>query len=234
LKSAEKEYAPAALLVWIVTIFLFMSVISCTRTSNVARIISLRPEGVKKEAGGHEPTKLEWWRQLVHDNRQASLAQKLIAVNDFFNGLDYIEDRQLWGRDDYWATLTETLKMHGGDCEDISIAKYFTLSDLNVPVGSMRLTYVISLKTKQPHMVLTVVPAPSQEPIVLDSMNNDLLPASRRADLVPVFSFNTQGYWLARKKQGWMGERIGGAERLSMWQDVLSRMRRNRPEISGG
>eukprot|EP00362_Geleiidae_sp_MMETSP1317_P000800 CAMPEP_0201285118 /NCGR_PEP_ID=MMETSP1317-20130820/95249_1 /ASSEMBLY_ACC=CAM_ASM_000770 /TAXON_ID=187299 /ORGANISM="Undescribed Undescribed, Strain Undescribed" /LENGTH=98 /DNA_ID=CAMNT_0047608279 /DNA_START=1 /DNA_END=297 /DNA_ORIENTATION=+ len=98
----------------------------------------------------------------------------------------------------------------------------------------MRLTYVISIKTNKPHIVLTFQPNAWQEPLVLDTMNNYLFPVSRRTDLVPVYSFNEYGYWIARKKDGWEGERLGSAAKLPLWWSLLERMKMSRYVYSDG
>ena len=180
-----------------------------------------------------ELTQVDRWRKLVRDNRDSSIKKKLVSVNEYFNSFEYAEDRYLWNKEDFWATLPETLKKNSGDCEDVSIAKFFTLRYLNVPEDKLRITYVISLKTGQPHMVLTFSPDISQEPIVLDTMNNYLFTVSKRPDLIPVYSFNTRGYWLARKQTGWKGKRVGSADKLSRWQNVLERMRKEETTFIG-
>jgi predicted transglutaminase-like cysteine proteinase len=218
----------------LVLLFSALSVVNCTKSPQVAQQVVSQPEVAKPSDPAPRSTSLERWQKLVQENRYASIDQKLVGVTEFFNRFDSIEDKYLWGRDDYWATLFETLEMSGGDCEDFTIAKYFTLRELNIPEESMRLTYVISLKTKKPHMVLTLLRDSSQEPIVLDSNNNYLFPVSMRQDLVPVFSFNADGYWLAKKGDGWKGKRIGSAAKLSLWQSVLLRMKEGEVEISSG
>jgi predicted transglutaminase-like cysteine proteinase len=170
------------------------------------------------------PSKLEIWGQLIREQRTAPIPQKVKSVNDFFNTFEFVEDRYLWGREDYWATLFETLAQSGGDCEDIAVAKYFTLSRLDIPEDRLRITYVVSLQTKKPHMVLTCDCASPSDPLVLDMVNPEVLPISRRSDLVPVYSFNRFGYWLARQEKGWQGAFLGRASKLSMWQDLLERM----------
>lgn len=217
-----------------VVVVMVLSVVSCTQAPQVAKTIFLKPEVAKQPEPAPEPSPLKLWRKLILENRQVSIEQKLVLVNEFFNRFDFIEDRYLWGRDDYWATPRETLSMKAGDCEDLSIAKFFTLQAMDIPEEDMRLTYVISLKTKKPHMVLTVTMDPELEPIVLDSVNNYLFPVSMRQDLVPVFSFNARGYWLAKKQDGWNGERIGSAVKLSLWNSVLQRMGISETVISGG
>jgi len=121
----------------------------------------------------------------------------------------------------------ETLGRGAGDCEDFAIAKYFALLLLGTPDEKLRLIYVqarlggINSSVTQAHMVLAFYPAPDAEPLILDNLINDLQPASRRPDLQPVFSFNSQGLW-----QGASGARgAGGPANLSRWQELLRRAR---------
>lgn len=234
MKNRESGYHRAAVFTYFSAVVMFLAAVSCTQTPQVATGVFVQPEIENQSQPALQPTQLELWQKLVLENRHASIEQKIASVNAFFNRFDFIEDKYLWNRDDYWATLPETLDMQGGDCEDLSIAKYFTLCVLNIPEDKMRLTYVISLETKEPHMVLTLLLDSSPEPIVLDSVNNSLFSVSRRPDLVPVFSFNARGYWLAKKQDGWRGERIGSAAKLSLWKSVLQRMGREETEVSGG
>ena len=57
-------------------------------------------------------------------------------ANDFFNALPWISDDEHWGKRDYWATPIEMLATNGGDCEDFSIGKYLTLTQLLALVTS--------------------------------------------------------------------------------------------------
>ncbi|MBI4206399.1 MAG: transglutaminase-like cysteine peptidase [Betaproteobacteria bacterium] len=103
-----------------------------------------------------------------------------------------------WGKEDYWATPIEFLSTNAGDCEDFSIAKYFTLRALGVPDDRLRLTYVKELvQYNQAHMVVAYFPSPDAEPLVLDNINKTIQPASARSDLLPVYSFNGSNLWLA-------------------------------------
>ncbi|HDO1079359.1 TPA: transglutaminase-like cysteine peptidase, partial [Aeromonas salmonicida] len=84
------------------------------------------------------------WRTLVMQNRAAGLneRQKLEKVNQFFNRMRFLDDIKLWRKKDYWATPLEFLGAAGGDCEDFSISKYFTLLELGIPDEKMRMVYV--------------------------------------------------------------------------------------------
>ncbi|WP_254425641.1 transglutaminase-like cysteine peptidase [Polaromonas sp. A23] len=168
------------------------------------------------------------WQKLLQDNADQAAPAKLRQVNDFFNRqVKFRDDQSVWGQSDYWATPMETLGRGAGDCEDFAIAKYFTLLLLNVPDEKLRLIYVqarlggANSSITQAHMVLAYYTAPDVEPLILDNLINDLQPASRRADLQPVFSFNSQGLW-----QGASGARgAGGPANLSRWQELLRRAR---------
>ncbi len=178
-------------------------------------------EQVRDRYGEAGWQRVERWEALVWDNTYQSTPDKLRAVNDFFNALTFDTDQNHWQQEDYWATPFETLGSNGGDCEDFAIAKYFTLRQLGVPAESMRITYVKALKQNQPHMVLTFYPDDG-EPLVLDILENAMLPASQRPDLVPVYSFNADGLWEARMKGD--GPRLGNASDIGMWRDLQMRM----------
>ncbi|MCL7487580.1 MAG: transglutaminase-like cysteine peptidase [Desulfobulbaceae bacterium] len=180
--------------------------------------------GCAKAPTDTEFARIRHWQLFVKENRSAPPREKVVSVNNYFNEFLYVEDQDLYGSKDYWATMRETLVRGSGDCEDFAIAKYFTLRDLDLPEDNMRITYVIPVKSRKPHMVLTYQLDPAEEPLVLDTMVNALFPVSRRTDLVPVYSFNMNGYWIARKDKKWQGKRVGNAEKLSLWWGLLQRM----------
>ena len=161
------------------------------------------------------------WHALIREKSQAPEMEKLESVNSFFNKLEFVDDLYHWKKEDYWATPQEMLISNGGDCEDFATAKYFTLRNLEIPDEKMRLTYVKSLKLKQPHMILSFYREPTAEPLILDNLVDVILSASERPDLIPIYSFNGQGYWLARKQSS---EHLGGSDQLSLWQELRQRL----------
>jgi len=162
------------------------------------------------------------WEKIANSDQTSDTENKLSLVNSFFNEVEFISDQLHWGKEDYWATPLELLATNGGDCEDYSIAKYFTLREMGVPEDKMKITYVKALKLNQAHMVLAYYPEPSAEPLILDNLINDIKPASERNDLLPVYSFNGEGLWLS-KFQDQKGKRIGNADKLKSWKDLLTR-----------
>ena len=177
---------------------------------------------VEQDYGVYASQRVKNWYRLISDHRDEHPRDQLELVNNFFNQLAFINDTDHWGEEDYWATPVQMLATNGGDCEDFSIAKYFTLREMGVPEERMRLTYVKALQLDQAHMVLTYYPSPDAEPLVLDNLDTSILPSSQRTDLLPVYSFNGNGLWLAKREGN--DERVGRSERLSRWQEVIARV----------
>lgn len=168
--------------------------------------------------------RVEDWQRLMQENHDLTELEKLTLVNDFFNNqVMFVDDILLWDKEDYWATPIEMLSLGAGDCEDYSIAKYFTLKQLGVDEDKLRITYVKAVELNQAHMVLTYFENRRSIPLVLDNLINEIQPASRRQDLIPVYSFNGTGLWLAKSRGE--GQRVGDASRLSLWEDLAARMR---------
>ena len=179
---------------------------------------------------GAGPTpKFNAWRTLITNASSLSDNDRLKRVNDFFNRqMRFGEDADIWSQADYWATPTESIGQGAGDCEDFAIAKYFTLREAGVAPVKLRLIYVrastgtSAVASSQAHMVLAYYAQPEAEPLVLDNLINDIRPASRRPDLVPVFSFNSDGVFTGAAKET---APSAGTGRLSRWEDLLKRAR---------
>ena len=164
------------------------------------------------------------WQQLIADASSLPDGDKLQRINTFFNRrIRYMTDLELWNANDYWATPLETMGKAAGDCEDYAIAKYVSLRLAGVPNDKLRLIYVRQSRAAnvdEAHMVLGYYATPNAEPLILDNLISDIRPASRRRDLRPVFSFNSEGLWT-----GGAASVADPTARLSRWRDLLERMR---------
>jgi predicted transglutaminase-like cysteine proteinase len=195
-----------------------------------AEVVSITDAQIAKLAQQFGPIareRLTGWRELLTSSKYKKVPEraKLELVNDFMNKTRFIDDIIHWGKEDYWATPIEFLSTNGGDCEDFSIAKYFTLRELGVPDEKLRITYVKELvQYKQAHMVLAYFPTPDADPLILDNINPTILPASSRSDLLPVYSFNGSSLWLAKEQTG-RAQQVGGSDRIGHWRDLQARMR---------
>lgn len=167
------------------------------------------------------------WHNVLTVFQGGSEQNKLKEINEFFNRkLRFEDDQKVWGQNDYWATPVEALIKGMADCEDFAIAKYFSLKYLGVPAAKMRITYVKARiggpasTLTQAHMVLTYYPTPDAEPLVLDNLIGEIRISSRRPDLTPIFSFNTDGVWATGST-----EPQQGGSRLSRWNDLLEKVK---------
>lgn len=172
-----------------------------------------------KTQQGNAKKRMHAWSQLIRTHAQSSELNQLKATNDFFNLFQYISETSYQGEEDHWKAPDEFVIDGGGDCEDFAIAKYFTLLSMGVSIDKLRITYVKSLKFNQAHMVLTYYAEPSSDPLVLDNLVPEIFPASKRTDLVPVYSFNGQGLWLAKSRG--QQSMVGKASGLSKWNQVI-------------
>ena len=167
--------------------------------------------------------RLQEWDKLIKQNQSKSEPEKLRLVNDFFNRIRYVSDLEHWGVEDFWATPAELLASNGGDCEDYAIAKYFTLVAMHVDPNKLKITYVKARVNNKmiAHMVLTYYTQPNAVPLVLDSLNKQIRPATQRPDLTPVYAFNGDGLWIVKSRSE---KRVGGSGKIRFWNEMKSRM----------
>ena len=84
--------------------------------------------------------------------------------------------------------------------------------------------YVRALRLKQSHMVLAYFENPDAMPLILDNINEKILPANYRKDLQPIYSFNGDGLWAA-KAQG-RGRKIKNKGGHSSWESLMNKIER--------
>lgn len=218
-RPGESQQTVAVCLV-LVTLFAALA------TANPLGLTSKVLDAITMEYGRRARSRILAWQHLVDTNGAQSEREKLKRVNDFFNRVQFVSDQQHWQKVDYWATPIELLATEGGDCEDFAIAKYITLRALDVPDEKLRITYVKALELDEAHMVLTFYDTPGSMPEVLDNLDPQIKPADQRQDLQPVYSFNGNGLWLAKMRGE--GQKLGSANDLNMWRDLVTRLERER------
>lgn len=186
---------------------------------------SLMEQKITKDYGKTGLYRLRDWQTLLQQLTSVPEKEKITAVNQFFNShISFLDDKDLWNTTDYWATPLETLGKGAGDCEDFTIAKYFTLLEAGIAIEKLRFIYVkaqigdSSSRIFQAHMVLGYYETDTSVPYILDNLISSLEPATKRPDLKPVFSFNSQGLWVGNKSTN-----TDPTARLSRWRDLLQR-----------
>lgn len=199
-------------------IFLLLSASSIALTDSEQEWI----DSVASFYGERAGKRVSAWRDIISDSKSLPEAKKLENINNFFNQLYFVNDISLWGKEDYWATPLEFLGSNAGDCEDFSIAKYFSLIELGIDDKKLRLVYVKALELNQFHMVVAYYETPSSEPVLLDNIKGEILIASKRTDLKPIYSFNGSQLWLMKERG--KGTLAGKSARLGLWNDLRSRI----------
>ena len=197
---------------------------------------SLTPSLIDQLAGkfgADARTRLSAWQKFiaglrVPEEQRETLSAKaerdiLAAVNAFFNRLPFIDDLKHWGVVDYWASPAEMVASNGGDCEDFSIAKYFALKEIGIPISKLRITYVKATRINQAHMVVAYYPGgEGTEPVILDNLEDEIRPASQRPDLIPVYAFNDDEVRLAR------GGGRASPTQIRIWRGLLDKLEKER------
>jgi len=169
------------------------------------------------------------WQAFIQYTRQKSDADKIAAVNDYFNRFHFVTDATLWHRPDYWATPLQVVAIGAGDCEDLAIAKYFTLRILGIADERLRLLYVLNHDTPSgrpdPHMVLTYSAAENAGRLVLDILTNAIQSLAQRKALEPVYSLNSAGLWFVGDNT--RDVLAGSPVQLAQWRKLSEAMGRD-------
>lgn len=122
-------------------------------------------------------------------------AAQVEAINRWVNRkIEFGEDRDVYGRADYWASASETLRRGIGDCEDFAIAKMELLSTLGISRDKMRLVVARDLVRNADHAVLVVTL--DDGAVMLDNMTDRLLDARLPNDYRPIMSFSRNAKWV--------------------------------------
>ena len=122
-------------------------------------------------------------------------AALLASVNAWTNSnIRYVRDSSLYGKSDYWANASTTLRKRAGDCEDIAILKMQLLAAAGVSFDDMHLTIAQDLARREAHAMLVV--RLNGRFVVLDDATNQLLDANAPLDYMPIMSFSDNRKWL--------------------------------------
>lgn len=163
------------------------------------------------------------WQHLLDESGKLHADQQVEYVNRFFNAYRQVSDRRAWNREDHWSTPAELMRTGRGDCEDLAIAKYFTLLELGIPADRLRL--LVSKRFNpgnariEGHMVLLYRDTRGRE-LVLDNTETAIRPLRERADLLPRLAFNHTMLWDLRDTE----RRLDNTISPRRWQQVLARV----------
>ncbi len=175
----------------------------------------------ERKYGGKVVSRFLKYNKLLTRAEHMQERNKLQIVNTFFNQVPFVSDKTNWKQEDYWATPLEFLARAKGDSEDYAIAKYFALTTLGIDAKKLYFTYVSSNAYKGSHMVLSYFESPQAEPYILDNSTTDILSASERTDLTPIYQFNPAGDKAADSKELQQSTH-------KKWEKLYKRVQRNK------
>lgn len=175
---------------------------------------------IQKQQDQDTIDRFQQWAEVMKGSALLSEHEKLEVVNQFFNKMKWVEDQQLWGKADYWATPVESLLKNAGDCEDFAIAKYFTLLEMGVSEEKLSISYVKFQGDNLAHMVLTYYPDQGSEPLILDNVHDVIMASSERHDISPVFHMNGYGVWRDENPDKLLGQ----ADQVDEWRMMMTRL----------
>jgi len=135
------------------------------------------------------------WHELVQRISTLKGEARLQAANEGINALlTYASDEEVYGVDDYWATLQESMSKGRGDCEDIAIAKMWLLNAAGIDLSSMRLVVLRDTLRDLDHAVLSVVEDGHQ--YVLDNTSWKVGRADWMRGYRPIYALSSQQNWI--------------------------------------
>jgi len=208
-------------------ILVLLFLLTNVHAQNIYSIDDKTLQKAEKESGVEAKNRIVALVELLNKIYKKDDLQKLEAINDFFNEVEYSSDIKTWKQKDYWATREEFLTIDTGDCEDYVIAKYFSLRQLDISNEKIFLTYVKAIKYRQSHMVLTYFKTKNSVALVLDNIDTKILPATSRRDLRPLFNFNGEKIYMA--KQRGLGRVVPkGKVNLKKWSNLVLKIKKGK------
>ena len=137
------------------------------------------------------------WIEFLKSVKGLNKLDQLRQVNERMNKATYVQDKNNWGQNDYWATPQEFMARFG-DCEDYAIMKYLSLRFLGWAEQDLRVVAVKDLNLKVGHAILVVYmqnKAGERIPLVLDNQIQTVVKADSIRHYQPVFSINEKTWW---------------------------------------
>lgn len=185
-----------------------------------AKDYKLNPKYLKPQQNPMAIAIFQDYERFINKIRKQPLHVKLKAINNYINTINSLDDNPYDAMVDIWSTRAEFLAKGGGDCEDYSIAKYYSLKDLGTSHNDMCLIVVKEKYSGFDHMVLGVWTKANRPPLVLDNLSFKVLPLDKRVDLAPSYCMNENGYFKIDKN----GNKTKANIQFSAYEAVLKKL----------
>jgi len=136
---------------------------------------------------------LRKWNRFLQSIKNKPRREQLQLVNDYANNKEYILDIDNYNKEDYWAIVKEFL-YNGGDCEDFSIIKLYSLRWLGFNIDSTRLVILQDTNLRIAHAVLAVYIG--NDILILDNQTDQVTSHKEIVHYTPLFSVNEKRWWM--------------------------------------
>ncbi len=133
------------------------------------------------------------WQEFRDKTLKLSKFEQLKAVNRFWNQWPYKTDNEVYRKPDYWA-IPKEFRKNSGDCEDYSIAKFYTLLELGWDMKQLRIVVVMETIRRIAHAILAVYL--DNKIYILDNLSPNVLEHTRYKNYVPQYSINHESRWV--------------------------------------
>lgn len=138
--------------------------------------------------------KMREWRELIASLKGQPVKVQLATLNKTINQMvTYADDKEIFGKRDYWATPSEFFKGKG-DCEDFAAVKFWSLLELGFSNDQLRMAIVRDTRRKIMHAVVTV--ETGGKSYILDSLFDHPVEQKYVLKYSPLYSANLNSQWL--------------------------------------
>jgi predicted transglutaminase-like cysteine proteinase len=138
--------------------------------------------------------KMREWRELIASLKGQPVKVQLATLNKTINQMvTYADDKEIFGKQDYWATPSEFFKGKG-DCEDFAAVKFWSLLELGFSNDQLRMAIVRDTRRKIMHAVVTV--ETGGKSYILDSLFDHPVEQKYVLKYSPLYSANLNSQWL--------------------------------------
>ena len=137
------------------------------------------------------------WQSFLQRIRALSAREQIEQINRYANNKDYVLDIENYGLEDFWAVPREFL-FNGGDCEDYSITKLFSLRWLGYSMDDMRIVVLQDTNLRVAHAVLAL--ASGNDILILDNQVQQVISHREIIHYAPVYSINDKQWWMHTPK----------------------------------
>lgn len=141
------------------------------------------------------------WTSLVSRIADMPRRDQLMAVNTWVNHrLAVGYDLDIYGKDDYWASIEEAFARRRGDCEDFAIAKMQLLEAAGVSRSDLYLAVLKDDMRGVDHAVLAVRDGDAMW--ILDSVGDQMRRSEQVLGYRPIMTYSSGHAWVHGYRRG--------------------------------